>query len=107
MFVDQIIGDRDSSSSSTASREKYTGWIRKVGVDPIESAHHIMSANMAYYIVAIVRNIGSIAYVNILGTSQQKRNVIQRLIKTLLKCGTRTQIVMELTNRVSRWCCIP
>lgn len=107
MFVDQIICDRDSSSSGTASREKYTCWIRKVGVDPIERADHIMSANMAYYIVAIVRNIGSIAYMNVLGASQQKKNMIQRLMSTLLKCGTQTQIVMELTNMVSRLCCIP
>ena len=61
MFVDQIIGDRDSSSSSTASREKYTGWTRKVGEDPIQRADHIMSANVTYYVVVIVRNIGSIA----------------------------------------------
>lgn len=68
MIVDQIIGDRDSSSSSTASREKYIGWIREVIVDPMKRADHIMSANMAYNVAAVIRKIGSIAYVNILCT---------------------------------------
>ena len=68
MFIDQIIGDRDSSSSSTASREKYIGWIREVAVDPIQRADHIVSANMAYNVAAVIRKIGSIAYMNILGT---------------------------------------
>jgi hypothetical protein len=68
MFVHQIIGDRDSSSSSTASREKYIGWIREVIVDPMKRADHIMSANMAYNFTAVIRKIGSIAYMNILGT---------------------------------------
>jgi hypothetical protein len=68
MFVDQIKGDRDSSSSSTASSEKYIGWTREVIVDPMQRADHIMSANMAYNVAAVIRKIGSIAYMNILGT---------------------------------------
>jgi hypothetical protein len=61
MFIDQIIGDGDCSSSSTTSREKYVRWIGKIAEDPIKGPDHVMRPNMPHNVTVIIGNIGSIA----------------------------------------------
>jgi hypothetical protein len=54
MLVDQVMCDRNRSSSGTTPGQKDVGWIWEVAKDPVECLNHVVGTNMVNGIVATI-----------------------------------------------------